>query len=75
LGIVTKYINGYTIHTYEDTPIEKILNPVKSASVKSEEISSWARLYKLQNDESEIKSAATEEHQTSSWARLHQLRS
>jgi hypothetical protein len=63
-------LRGETVYTKNGT-----YNPIKSASVESkqEEISSWARLQKLQNDESAIKSAATEEHQLSSWARLHRL--
>jgi len=75
LPIVTKYINGYKIHAYEDVPIEKIFSPVKSASVESEEISSWGRLQKLQETYEPIKSASTEEYKISSWGRLQKLRS
>ena len=78
MRIVTRYINGYKIHGYEDTPVD-IFNPVKSASVESEEISSWARLRRFELPETETmsttKSAATEEYKISSWGRLHQIRS
>jgi hypothetical protein len=75
MPIVTKYINGYKIHAWDDTP-EEIFNPVKSASVESEKISSWGRLQKLQETyQSPTKSAATEGHKISAFGRLHQLRS
>jgi hypothetical protein len=71
--IITKCrLNGETVYTKEAT-----YNPLKSASVvPKEEISSWARLHQIQEQESKnIKSAAvdTQEHQISSWARLHRL--
>jgi hypothetical protein len=72
--IITKYrLNGETVYTKDGT-----YNPIKSASVepKQEEISSWARLHQIREQESKnIKSAAvdTQEHQISSWARLHKL--
>jgi hypothetical protein len=90
MGIVTKYLNGYKIHTFEETPIEKIFNPIKSASVEPEVLSSWARLdqsggfgghespmraTKSASTESKQKSASKEDSQLSSWARLDKLRS
>jgi hypothetical protein len=71
--IITKCrLNGEKVYTKDGT-----YNPIKSASVEpKEEISSWARIYKLQehdDDENNIKSADTQEPQLSSWARLHRL--
>jgi hypothetical protein len=74
MGIITKQIGDYKIYTLDDTPVEKILNPIKSANVHEPQISSWARLYQLshESDLGIIKSASTE-HVISSWARLHKL--
>jgi hypothetical protein len=70
--IITKCrLNGETVYTKEGK-----YNPIKSASTTKPEISSWARLHQIQEQESKnIKSAAvdTQEHQISSWARLHRL--
>ena len=75
----TKIVNGCNVTMEDNTPDSAIelltKSPLKSASVESEKISSWARLRDLQETyQSPVKSASTEEYQVSSWGRLHQFR-
>jgi hypothetical protein len=74
-----KIVNGCKVTMEDNTPDSATeyltKSPLKSASVESEEISSWARIHKLQETYEPIKSASTEEHKISSWGRLHSIRS
>ncbi len=74
MPIVKKIINGYTIHAWDDAPVEEIFKPIKSASENKNEISSWARLLMLEKDESALKNASMEGREVSSWGRLMKLR-
>ncbi|HJR84997.1 MAG TPA: hypothetical protein VJ772_06465 [Nitrososphaeraceae archaeon] len=69
MRIITKNVHGYDIKTVDDS--EDPIKVLKNASVESQ-VSSWARLHKLENNESAIKNASTK-HELSSWARLHRL--
>ena len=84
MKLVTRNIGGYNITYAEDTEestIDSVMRPLKSASSIKPEMSSWGRLQELRGDLQETKtisatkSAATEGHQISAFGRLHQLRS